>query len=376
MRICVSRSFPLFFSLSPSTSLPSGSFASRMCTFSPVAMAVDTKHADLKAENDRAKLVIVGHRGCGKNRTYSVGETPDFTPSIRENTITSFNLAAKYGADFVEFDVQVTKDGHAIIFHDDLIIAEDMVPSSIGNLTLEEFLSFGPQKESNKIGKTLVRVATDGTVSVWSATVEDSLCTLKEAFEQVEPIVGFNIEVKFDDINPVSQSELERVVTAVVQEVEQHAKARNIFFSSFHPDAVGLLQKSQSKYPVFFLTDGGTHLYADERRNSIEAAMEVCNKSGLQGIVSEVKGVLQNPNLVAQIKKAELHLFTYGDLNNVPEVVQKQKDLGVDGVIVDHVLEIVTACKAWVETATLEVLSTSGLEQPPSTECSDIISQI
>lgn len=54
------------------------------------------------------KVVVIGHRGCGKNKTLSQGEIPEARPSIRENTICSFNMASKYGANFVEFDVQVT----------------------------------------------------------------------------------------------------------------------------------------------------------------------------------------------------------------------------------------------------------------------------
>jgi glycerophosphodiester phosphodiesterase len=69
---------------------------------------------------------------------------------VRENTIRSFNLAANNGADYAEFDVQVTKDGHPVIFHDDLILSEGQT-SKIGHLTLEEFLSFGPQKDG-KVG--------------------------------------------------------------------------------------------------------------------------------------------------------------------------------------------------------------------------------
>jgi glycerophosphocholine phosphodiesterase GPCPD1 len=38
--------------------------------------------------------------------------------SVRENTLHSLNHAAKNGADFVEFDVQLTKDRVPIIFHD------------------------------------------------------------------------------------------------------------------------------------------------------------------------------------------------------------------------------------------------------------------
>lgn len=106
-----------------------------------------------------------------------------------------------------------------------------------------------------------------------------------------------------------------------------------------------LLRKLQTEYPVLFLTDGGTHIYKDERRNSIESAVEVCLKCGLQGIVSEVRAILQNPGLVSKVKDAGLCLLTYGELNNFAEALQKQKETGVDGVIVDHVLEMVTAVR-------------------------------
>lgn len=38
--------------------------------------------------------------------------------TARENTIHSLNKASQKGADFVEFDVQLTKDKIPIIFHD------------------------------------------------------------------------------------------------------------------------------------------------------------------------------------------------------------------------------------------------------------------
>jgi glycerophosphodiester phosphodiesterase len=295
----------------------------------------------LRAGVHNPKLVVVGHRGCGKNKSLSQGEAIDSRPSIRENTIASFNQAARNGADYVEFDVQVTKDRHAIIFHDDYIIIEDKVPRKIGDITLEEFLGIGPQKNFAKEGRSLYRKARDGTLNRWTATMEDPLCTLEEAFKQVDPSVGFNIEVKFDDIDETSDVELQRVIYPIVESVRQHSNGRRIYFSSFHPDAVHLLGSLQSTYPVFFLTDGGGRIYNDERRNSIQAAIAVCQQGQLQGIVTEVQAVLHEPSLISLIKAANLWVFTYGEFNNVEEAVRKQKDAGVDGVIVDHVLEIV-----------------------------------
>lgn len=151
-------------------------------------------------------------------------------------------------------------------------------------------------------------------MNLWTVDVEDSMCTLAEAFKEVVPSVGFNIELKFDDDGLTSDEELNRVIDSTVKEVKRSANGRMIYFSSFHPDAVHILRQKFPMYPVFYLTDGGTNLYKDQRRNSIEAAIEVCRKGGLQGIVTEVKAVLQNPSCVALVKAAGLFFFTYGEL--------------------------------------------------------------
>jgi glycerophosphoryl diester phosphodiesterase len=89
----------------------------------PVALsASETLPADSKRHSP---IIVVGHRGCGKNNALSIGDVPGTRLSVRENTIKSFNLAASIGADYAEFDVQVTKDGHPVIFHDDFILSAD-----------------------------------------------------------------------------------------------------------------------------------------------------------------------------------------------------------------------------------------------------------
>ncbi|RCN30769.1 hypothetical protein ANCCAN_23455, partial [Ancylostoma caninum] len=58
----------------------------------------------------KRNTIEVGHRGAGNSFTKFA--------AARENTIYSLNTAAKNGADYVEFDVQLTKDKVAIIYHD------------------------------------------------------------------------------------------------------------------------------------------------------------------------------------------------------------------------------------------------------------------
>lgn len=62
------------------------------------------------------------------------------------------------------------------------------------------------------------------------------------------------------------------------------------------------------------MTNGGTEIYYDVRRNSLEDAVKLCLEGGLEGIVSEVKGVFRNPSAVTKIKEAKLSLLTYGKL--------------------------------------------------------------
>ncbi|XP_061359773.1 glycerophosphodiester phosphodiesterase GDPD1, chloroplastic-like isoform X2 [Gastrolobium bilobum] len=289
------------------------------------------------------KFVVIGHRGNGMNVLQSSDRR---MRAIKENSIMSFNAAANFPLDFVEFDVQVTKDDCPVIFHDDFILSEEngnVFEKRIPELCLSEFLSYGPQREPEMEGRVLLRKTKDGRIVRWDVEQDDSLCTLQEAFINVEPSLGFNIELKFDDNIVYAQDHLVHVLQAILKVVFDYAKDRPIIFSTFQPDAALLVRKLQSTYPVFFLTNGGCEVYEDVRRNSLEEAMKLCLENELDGIVSEVKGIFRNPGAVTKIKESKLCLLTYGKLNNVSEAVYLQHLMGIDGVIVDFVQEITQA---------------------------------
>ncbi|XP_004492997.1 glycerophosphodiester phosphodiesterase GDPD1, chloroplastic-like [Cicer arietinum] len=289
------------------------------------------------------KFVVIGHRGNGMNVLQSSDKR---MRAIKENSIMSFNAASTFPLDFVEFDVQVTKDDFPVIFHDDYIYSEDngaVFGNRIPELSLSEFLSYGLQREPGIEGKILVRKTKDGKIYRWDVEQDDTLCTLQEAFLKVEPSLGFNIELKFDDHIVYEQAYLIHVLQAILKVVIDYAKDRPIIFSTFQPDAAVLVRKLQSTYPVFFLTNGGCEIYEDLRRNSLEEALKLCLENGLEGIVSEIKGIFRNPGAVTKIKESNLSLLTYGKLNNVPEAVYMQHLMGIDGVIVDFVQEITEA---------------------------------
>lgn len=305
----------------------------------------DAGRSTLKLPN---KFLVIGHRGNGMNKLQS----PDRRmKALKENSILSFNAAAAFGVDFIEFDVQVTKDECPVIFHDDFVLSHEngsVFEKRIPELRLSEFMGYGPQREGGKAGKSLLRKTGHGKIVDWEVETDDYLCTLQETFERVDPSLGFNIELKFDDYIVYHHDYLVRVLQSILQVVFDFANDRPIIFSSFHPDAARFVRQLQSTYPVYFLTNAGNEIYYDVRRNSLEEALKLCQEHGLQGVVSEVKGVFRNPEVVTKIKASNLSLLTYGQLNNVKESVYMQYLMGVDGVIVDMVEEITKAVSGYI----------------------------
>jgi len=81
-----------------------------------------------------------------------------------------------------------------------LLLKQDTIyEKRVTDLSLSEFLAYGPQKEPGKVGRPLWRKTKDGKIIRWDVASDDALCTLQEAFEKVDPKLGFNIELKFDD---------------------------------------------------------------------------------------------------------------------------------------------------------------------------------
>lgn len=77
--------------------------------------------------------MVIGHRGLGKNQVATR------SLQLGENTIESFITAANLGANYVEFDVQLTKDHVPVIYHD-FVVGETGIDAPVHAMTLEQFL--------------------------------------------------------------------------------------------------------------------------------------------------------------------------------------------------------------------------------------------
>lgn len=75
---------------------------------------------------------IIAHRGAG-------GWDVQYAP---ENTISAFRLALEMGADAIEMDVQISRDGALVVCHDEMIDRTSDGVGAVNAYTLEELRRF------------------------------------------------------------------------------------------------------------------------------------------------------------------------------------------------------------------------------------------
>jgi glycerophosphoryl diester phosphodiesterase/ankyrin repeat protein len=349
---------------------------------------------------------VVGHRGAGADNAAEVLEPAGgkrWRTHVMENTVLSFVTAASLGAEYVEFDVQLSSDGVPVVYHDFSVKLPQGVRVPVSHLTAVDLTRLAPLTDADfrtlkaqpvataavppplAHGRSTPHVAGGGeavrvemdlsmqppptplarrsarshrTIEAMGLDprehmersslyygLRDSVASLAETFRRVPSSCGFNIEMKYPS-EEQTRTELlvppdrNTYVDRVLDCVFANAGSRGVIFSSFDPDVCLLLNRKQGTYPVFLLTEAGTEFDADPRRNSLREAIRFARSVGLFGIVSDSTPLLEAPVLVSAVRSAGLVLATYGRKNNQIEFVKLQQRLGVAAIIVDHVAHI------------------------------------
>lgn len=333
--------------------------------FSHLNMEVNSEHTYWKK---MTSTMVIGHRGMGKNvisnRSLQLGE----------NTVPSFIAAANLGANYVEFDVQLTKDHVPVIYHD-FLVSETGFDAPVHTLTLEQFLHINPDKSrqgqllnppehkqlkmarSSSPGPRQRSMSMDWpdhqNLSSSKYAMEERMkhtrdfmekgfkansrgnfiqapfATLEDLFRQLPESVGFNIEMKYPMLHESEEHEMDTYAVelnsfcdTVLSKVYDLAKNRNIIFSSFNPDICLCLSFKQPNFPILFLTDAGTSPVGDIRASSLQEAIRFASRWNLLGIVSSAEPFVNSPRLVRVVKQMGLVCVSYGVQNNQEALVK------------------------------------------------------
>ncbi|XP_066157384.1 glycerophosphocholine phosphodiesterase GPCPD1 isoform X2 [Euwallacea fornicatus] len=289
----------------------------------------------------------VGHRGSGSSFKTKVQNCAE----VRENTIASMKNAIEHGADFVEFDVQLSKDLIPIIYHDFHVCISMKKKKDIETMDMLEI----PLKELTLEQLRLLKVyhLTEGkskNPKFFDEELEDHqpFPTLQQVLETLTPHVGFNIEIKWTmkladgSYELYHPTDLNLYLDTILEVVLRFGGDRRIIFSCFNPDICQVIRFKQNKYPVMFLTIGESEIYpryADPRCWSIKSATQYAIMIEILGINVHTEDVLRHPPLIQIAKNANLIIFCWGDQNADPITIKFLKQLGLHGVIYDKIHE-------------------------------------
>lgn len=172
-------------------------------------MVSDVHHYAFKAGPLRP--LVFGHRGVRE-------------PDLAENTMPAFERAVRAGADGVELDVRLSKDGHVVVLHDD---------------TLKRTTDNNDPRRARALTKAeLATVRQRGDAAVPS--LEEALDYLFSAGLRV------NVELKYDDVDRL---QLVRAVRRVFKRVNRPP----IILSSFDPRIVAWCRLLLPTFCVGFL---------------------------------------------------------------------------------------------------------------------------
>jgi len=231
-------------------------------------------------------MEIWGHRGA-----YS---------HAPENTLTGFQMAADMGADGVELDIQLSRDGEIVVIHDEKVDRTSNGQGYVKDFTLSELkkLNFNIRG----ITKPLFM----------------EIPTLEEVFELLLPTtLSINIEFKTGIVY------YEGIEAKALKAAEKCGIIERIVWSSFNHYSVQKLKKLKPCVQTAFIC-----------ARQIIVTGEQCEKTGVSALHPNI-AQLQFPGLVEDCHKRGVKVRTW--TVNEPEQFKLAYDLGVDGVCTNRI---------------------------------------
>ena len=219
---------------------------------------------------------------------------------VPENTLDSFEKAREMGADGIELDVQLTKDGELVVFHDEKV---DRVSDGIGylkDLSFEELRKLDVSKPVDGYGKRL------------------QVPALREVFELLKDTgMTVNVEIK-NGIFPYPG--IEEKTVSLIHEYEM---ADRIWISSFNHEAVCRVKKLSPDLKCAFL-------FGDVMVGPYDYA----KKLGMDALHPAIYHFLHDEDYIKQAHDLglEVHAWTV----NEKEYMQKLTADGIDAIITNY----------------------------------------
>jgi glycerophosphoryl diester phosphodiesterase len=227
------------------------------------------------------KVMVIGHRGAA-------GEAP-------ENTLASFQLALTQGADGIELDIHLSKDGEIMVCHDPTI---DRTTNGNGYIVEMD-------------AAEIKRYDAGGWFSEQYAG--ERIPTLAEVFDLVPEHIMINIEIKY-----AYQGQLE---TQLLDFLRKRNRLDHVVISSFDHKCMQRIKEAEPSVNIGLLY-----------------VANLLDHAGYAKTLSDVYSIHPHYQLIekADVLNAKAAgLRTYPFTINVEEDFRKMLEFGVSGIITD-----------------------------------------
>lgn len=227
-------------------------------------------------------MLIIGHRGAS-------GVAP-------ENTLAAMDLAIRYGCQGIETDLQLTKDGEIVVFHDWSVDRTTNGSGEIKDLTLDELLTLD--------------------AGSWFAEEfrNEKIITLETLINFIPKSLLLNLEIKSKSLDNRGIEE------KIVKFLEKNNRIENTIISSFNHKCLQRVQNLNSEIKLGILYEG----YIIDPINSLKPSkLDIYSIHPCYYYIDR--------DLIEDAHKSNLKVYSW-TVNDIKSAMQL-RDLGIDGVI-------------------------------------------
>ena len=245
---------------------------------------------------DSNKFLLIGHRGASA-----------YAP---EHTLESYRLAKDMNADYIEIDLQITKDGALVASHDDSVDRTTDGTGKIAELNLAEIKQLDAGSWFNKENPDKAKDEYTGA----------RIPTLQEVFEEFGDDVNYYIETK----QPDKRIGMEQKLLALLDQfnlLDESLPKGQVIIQSFSANSLKAIHELNSDIPLIKLAE------TKEVDNPTKENFELISEYAA-GVGVYYKNA--DKAYIAAAREAGLlvHPFTVDD----PKEVEKLKSWGATGV--------------------------------------------
>ncbi len=256
--------------------------------------------------------LIIGHRGA--------------SAVAPENTMAAFKEAIAAGADGIEFDVRLTRDGVPVVIHDSTLLRTGGLPDRIVDLTLSEVAKVD-------VGSWFARkqYLPAGTFASETVPSLDRLFTLFQSNNSM-----LYLEMKYD-----SAAEYAPLAEACCRLIAEHDLRERVIIECFQLPALRVVKEFDSVVRTVALFEpsiSNPSVLAD--RSIIKADRSIIKKAKDVGAVAlALHHRLARRSLVEKAKEEGMHVavWTVDD----PSWIERARTIGIDALITNDPAKLI-----------------------------------